>query len=337
MRDFGVVVIGRNEGLRLRACFEVLVKFDCPIVYVDSASTDESVALAKSLDVDAVELDMSLAFSAARARNEGFYFLITAHPEIQFVQFLDGDCILNQEWPEAAVRFLFANPDYAVVCGRRRERFLDQSIYNRVIDLEWNTPVGEARSCGGDSMIRISAFREVGGYDPKCVAGEEPELCYRLRQSGWRIIRLDAEMTLHDSAMTRLTQWWRRSMRGGYGSIAVYARCSGDAPRPYAHQIKSCRTWVVGWPALVFICGLFGYWAGAWIGLFAGLLLAFGLLPMQVARIAWKKWKKGVPLMESLAYGYLIMISKPAEFIGQVRYFAEKIQGKSQTIIEHKN
>src|SRR3954471_23229748 len=167
MTDLGVIAIGRNEGERLRRCLASVVgRPGCLVVYVDSNSTDGSVALAREMGAEVVELDMSIPFSAARARNEGFARLMQAAPSVKLVQFIDGDCEVAAGWLDAARNAIEARPELAIVCGRRRERHPERSIYNRLADIEWNTPVGDARSCGGDSMMRVEAFQQVGGYNP---------------------------------------------------------------------------------------------------------------------------------------------------------------------------
>ena len=176
-----------------------------------------------------VELDLSRPFTAARARNAGFARLEEIDADIRFVQFIDGDCELVDGWLAKAGRVLEERPEVAVVCGRRRERFPERSIYNRLADIEWNSPLGEVKYCGGDAMVRVEAFRQVGGFNPDLIAGEEPELCVRLRQNGGVILRIDAEMTLHDMAMTRFGQWWKR--RPGCSGFA-YRRGSDDARPP---------------------------------------------------------------------------------------------------------
>ncbi|MDB5171830.1 MAG: hypothetical protein JWN51_603, partial [Phycisphaerales bacterium] len=186
MPDIGLIAIGRNEGERLRRCLASVVGRGLVVVYVDSASTDGSADLARAMGVEVVDLDMSLPFSAARARNAGFERLLRVSPDVRFVQFVDGDCEIVPGWIERAKQTLETHGDAAVVCGRRRERFPEQSLYNRVADIEWNTPVGEAKSCGGDAMMRVAAFTQAGGYDPSIVAGEEPELCQRLRARDWK-------------------------------------------------------------------------------------------------------------------------------------------------------
>ena len=340
MRDqsprLGIVAIGRNEGERLRACLSSLPISSVPVVYVDSGSSDGSVELAHGRGVDVVALDMSIPFSAARARNDGFSRLLTLAPELEYVQFLDGDCILDDQWLEKGKAFLESHPDFAVVCGRRRERFPAASIYNRLIDMEWNTPIGEARSCGGDSLVRVDAFQEVGGFDPSVVAGEEPEMCSRLRARGSRIMRIDSEMTLHDSAMYTCRQWWRRSFRSGYGGLAVYQRCIGDSPRPFSHLVRSSRIWVIGFPCFLLMTTVFGLaWNGV-VGAVVGLFIALSLLALQVLRIAWKRWRQRVPFQDSIKYAILISFSKLQEMMGQIRLLREQAHGVRATVIEHK-
>jgi glycosyltransferase involved in cell wall biosynthesis len=213
----GVVLIGRNEGDRLTQCIRSVSSLLPWVVYVDSASTDGSVFLARSAGADVVELSMDTAFTAARARNEGFARLRQLKPDLAYVQFLDGDCELSSGWIEIAVAFLDQHSDVGAVCGRRRERFPSRSLYIRLCDREWDTPIGEAKAFGGDAVIRANAFDQVGGYLASLIAGEEePELCVRLRAAAWKIWRLDSEMTLHDAAITRFNQWWLRHVRSGY-------------------------------------------------------------------------------------------------------------------------
>ena len=191
----GVVAIGRNEGERLRRCLTSVVERAGVVVYVDSGSTDDSVEMARGLGAMVVDLDRTTPFTAARARNAGLATLREAAPGLELVQFVDGDCEVAAGWLELAARQLDAEPQVAVVCGRRRERHPEASIYNRLCDIEWDTPVGYADACGGDALMRVAALAEVGGYDPDLIAGEEPDLCLRLRQRGWKVLRMDAEMT----------------------------------------------------------------------------------------------------------------------------------------------
>src|SRR5262249_41651645 len=154
-----------------------------------------------------VQLDAALPFTAARARNEGFAAAKQRWPSLRYIQFIDGDCELVPGWITTARAFIEQERNVAVVCGRRRELYPQRSTYNKLSDIEWNTPIGETLACGGDSLMRVDAFKQVAGLRPELIAGEEPDLCRRLRGVGWKVWRIDAEMTRHDAAMTEFRQW----------------------------------------------------------------------------------------------------------------------------------
>ena len=314
----GAVAIGRNEGARLRRCLASLQGRAARIVYVDSGSTDNSPEVAAAAGAQIVALDLARPFTAARARNEGFERLMGLGTP-QYVQFIDGDCELQPGWLEAAVAFLDSRPDVAAVCGRRRERHPEQSVYNRLIDREWDTPVGEAAACGGDVLIRAEAFRAAGGFDPRLIAGEEPELCVRLRTAGWRIWRLDAEMTLHDAAITRFGQWWRRARRAGH-AYAEGAAMHGAAPeRHRVAQTRRALIWGLALPVAVLVL--------APLAPPLALLLALAW-PVQVARLA----RRNGDLSEAL----FLTVGKMPEAIGVLDYHLGRLLGRRRGLIEYK-
>ena len=320
----GVVVIGRNEGERLARCLASLVGNADQVVYVDSGSTDGSVQLAQGLRVEIVALDMTRPFTAARARNEGFQCLQRLLPQITYVQFVDGDCEVVSDWIPTARTVLDQHSASAVVCGRRRERFPQHSIYNLLCDLEWDTPVGEAKACGGDALMRADAFAAVTGFREDLIAGEEPELCVRLRAAGWKIWRLDAEMTLHDAAMTRFGQWWQRTLRAGH-AFAEGAFLHGAPPeRHWQQESRRAWLWGLGIPMAVFIaCVLLGL---------PGLLLLL-IYPLQVVRLA----RRGLRApRENWLQALFLVLGKFPEMLGQVKFLSSRIGARKTTLIEYK-
>ena len=324
-QPIGVVVIGRNEGERLIRCLRSVVGYVDTIVYVDSGSTDNSVEDASELGVEVVALDLEIPFTAARARNEGFFHLIKVSPHLKFVQFVDGDCEIVPDWLGTAATFLENNQTIAVACGRRRERFPENSIYNLMCDIEWNTPIGEAKACGGDALMRVDAFKAVGGYRNQLIAGEEPEMCVRLRGQGWKVWRIDAEMTLHDAAMTKFRQWWRRSMRSGY-AFAEGASLHGNLPE--RHWVKeSRRAWV--WGLLIPVFGLLL----ASISCIYILMIPMAYL-LQVLRIAVRN--KHLKSTHPWTIAFFMVLGKFPEMVGQVKFLYQKIIGKSGKLIEYK-
>jgi GT2 family glycosyltransferase len=323
----GVVAIGRNEGERLRTCLASVMNGARSVVYVDSGSTDDSVAWARSQGAEVVELDLATPFTAARARNAGLERLVVVAPELVYVQFADGDCELIRGWIERAERELESDPKLAVVCGRRRERHPEASIYNRLCDMEWNTPIGPAKSCGGDALMRVSALREVGGFDPGLIAGEEPELCVRLRQRGWGILRVEAEMTLHDAAMTRFGQWWKRNVRAGHAA-AEGASMHGKPPE--RHLVRETRSnWF--WGALVPILALGPAWPSrGWSGL---VLCGYGILSWRIRRSVKKR---GFSNRDARAYAMFATLGKAPQMLGQLKFVMSRMFGKRSRLIEYK-
>ncbi len=319
MTRIGAVIIGRNEGARLVRCIETVQEAVAgPVVYVDSGSDDGSVDAAQNLGAEVVPLDLSVGFTAARARNAGLDHLLDRPDAPDLVQFIDGDCELQAGWVPQALAFLAQHPDVAVVCGRRRERFPEASLYNRLTDAEWDTPIGQARACGGDAVMRTAALRQVGGYNATLIAGEEPELCVRLRQAGWQVWRLDCEMTLHDAAMTRFGQWWRRTRRAGH-AFAEGAALHGAPPE--RHNVAPTRRaliWGIGLPVAVLLGLMITPWA----------VLLVALWPLKLLRLI----RRG---MDPVRAGFLTLGNVP-EALGVLEYGWKRLRGQKSALIEYK-
>ncbi|MEM7669151.1 MAG: glycosyltransferase family A protein [Pseudomonadota bacterium] len=315
------ILIGRNEGQRLVRCLASVAEIG-RVIYVDSGSTDGSVAAAEAAGAEVVSLDMNQPFTAARARNAGLARIDGSG--VEFIQFIDGDCELDPGWIGTARAFLRAKPGVAVACGRRRERFPEASVYNRLTDLEWDTPVGQARSCGGDALMRADAVMAVGGYRDDLIAGEEPEMCVRLRAAGWKVWRLDAEMTRHDAAMTRFSQWWNRMRRGGH-AFAEGAALHGAPPE--RHGVAGTRRAVIWGLALPCLALLPAALVSPWALL---LLLAY---PAQIVRMALRDRALGGFAWVRAAF---TILGKLPEMLGVMEFARGRLIRRRSGLIEYK-
>lgn len=322
MPRVAAVVIGRNEGARLLACLNALQGQVGRLIYVDSGSTDGSPAMAPGLGAEVIALDMRIAFTAARARNAGIAALADTPPD--HVQFVDGDCILDPGWIATGSAFLERRREVAAVCGRRRERHPERSVYNRLCDAEWDTPVGEALACGGDALMRYGALCEVGGYNPDLIAGEEPDLCQRLRRKGWKIWRLDAEMTLHDAEITRFAQWWHRTRRAGH-AYAEGAALHGDGPD--AHWVAETRRALLWGLAIPLAAGAAELALGP-----VGLAL-LGVYPAQVLRLARRR---GLANRFAWEWAFFTTLGKIPEALGVLTYHWNRARARGPRLIEYK-
>jgi GT2 family glycosyltransferase len=329
----GAVAIGRNEGDRLKACLNSLVPLCERVVYVDSGSSDDSVAFARSLGVIVVELDTATPFTAARARNAGFQALLAGDGlagdglagddldggGLDLVQFVDGDCKVQPGWLEAGAAALAANPDLGLVTGWRSEIHPLASVYNQMCQVEWRRPAGPITACGGDMMVRIKGFRQIGGFDPTVIAAEDDEFCLRLAQAGWKLERLPVEMTLHDAAMTRFGQWWRRALRAGHG----FAQLGRMHPPHFLRE--RMRVWAYGLVLpLLFVLGLL---TSGWISLAVLALYALSW---------WKTWRglSGQPMAAKQAA--LLTLAKIPNLLGMLTYHQRRRKGEDMRIIEYK-
>ena len=328
MNATGCVVVGRNEAPRLRRCLDSVLRECRTVVYVDSASTDESVSLARKLGVDVVTLDGRERLSAARARNAGFYRLLERAPELRYVQFVDGDSELHAGWLEAAQKTLENAPHVAAVSGRLRERNRGESLYNRLCDLEWATPVGDVAWTGGIVMLRALAFREVGGFDGTLIAGEEPDLCARLRDQGWRLLSLDVEMALHDAAMTRFSQWWRRNVRAGYAYAEAKGRRPDNPAMDASRQVRSIALWGLALPGAAFALAL--------PTLGTSLAVPLGGYAALAVRIYRRMRRRGLSRDDARLFAVFCALGKLPQGFGLARYEALRRLGRRSDLIEHK-
>jgi hypothetical protein len=318
------VVIGRNEGERLRRCLTSAVRESRHLLYVDSGSADGSVALAQSLGVATFALDAGTPFSAARARNEGQARLRQMQPQLLYLQFVDGDCELCAGWLTGAAEFLDTHADVAVALGRLREKRPEGSVFNRMIQFEWDLPTGETRSCGGIAMMRARAFDQVQGFRTDLIAGEEPELCVRLRRNGWRIWRLAADMAVHDLAMSRFSQWWKRELRNGHAFAEGVALHGASPERHYVREYRSALLWGLGIPlATLAAIAYFGAWGA----------LVLALYPLQVVRLALRGRRSA---RENWLYGLFLVIGRFPTTLGVLRFHIRRALGRQPRLIDYK-
>jgi GT2 family glycosyltransferase len=316
-RSLGVVVIGRDEGERLKAGIKAIPPA-LPLVYVDSASKDGSPDFTQGAGIATIILEQPPQLTAARARNAGLDHLARLHLDLQFVQMVDGDCELAGDWLDHATAALRAEPRLGAVFGELRESRPEASLYNRIAEVEWSGPPGEVASCGGIAMYRVAAFSAVGGFDPTLLAGEEPDLCLRLRRSGWTIRRLPALMGHHDADLRSFGQWWHRAARGGLAYAALDQRHGSRGDPGWRRQIASSLIWGAAIPALL---------TGSLLLLFvrasSGLLLLATvsvLIAVQIFRIRRKIYPSW-PSVDGVLASSLMMLAKVAQTKGIWRYW----------------
>ncbi|MBB2487066.1 glycosyltransferase [Mitsuaria sp. WAJ17] len=329
--DISVVIIGRNEGERLHRCLQSVRAarwqgLTYELIYVDSASTDGSLQHARQSGAQALLLD-DPSPCAAKARNLGWQAALG-----HWILFLDGDTELDPDFAARAASCLRTEAALCAVWGHRRESNPGQSIYTRVLDLDWLYPAGRTPYFGGDVLVRHEALRQAGGFDPQLKAGEEPELCARLRAHGWLIEHIDAPMTRHDLAIRSFSAYCRRAYRSGiaYAEVAERMRQRQDplwqreARRDFLHGLLylSAPLWL-GVAALL--------WPAALMPL---LLSALLMIARSARRCAWKA--PGQPGL-CLQYAVHSHVQKVPALFGQLAWRRSHRQHRPLEAVDYKS
>jgi glycosyltransferase involved in cell wall biosynthesis len=323
-----VVIIGRNEGDRLVECLQSVFAaprdgFRLEVLYVDSASTDGSPQRASVLGANVIVVQPRRP-SAAIGRNAGW-----RAARGDYILFLDGDTLLHPGFVPQALAAM-SEPDVAIVWGHRRERFPQQSLYVRVLDLDWVYPAGESEFCGGDALMRRAVLAQTGGFDDTLIAGEEPELCRRIREQGHRILHIDAPMTTHDLAITRFSAYWRRAFRAGHAYAEVANRYRDSDDRFWLAEARGnlARGSVYLASPAVFVAALALYPQFA-LGM---CIAAAGLLTRSAHRSAWKSPDRTTRWL----YAVHSHVQQVPIMFGQLAWRMHRFRGHRRALIEYK-
>jgi glycosyltransferase involved in cell wall biosynthesis len=314
----GVVVIGRNEGERLARAVAAALEQAETVVYVDSNSDDGSRERAAALGASVVHLTAG-PYTPSRGRQEGFEALRRLRPDLPYVQFIDGDCLLAPGWVATARAHLDAHPDVVAVFGRRREERVAESLYSRLMDVDWDHPPGEAPNFGGDALVRCDAVEAAGGWSAATINAEDIDLSFRVRAAtGGRVVRLADEMTRHDVRMSRFAQYWRRAVRAGYGYAEVGWRYRHGPGRMLLKRMASSVLYAVVLPALAVVGGLLWWPLAALVGL---------VYLRTLARLYARARARGADAGTAAAYAGLNLVCKAASTWGALLYLRDRLSG----------
>jgi glycosyltransferase involved in cell wall biosynthesis len=322
-----IVIIGRNEGDRLLRCIDSVHAADYPqekmeLIYVDSNSSDGSPERAKAAGASILRVHPERP-TAAIGRNAGWKAATG-----EYILFLDGDTLLDRNFIATALAQIETDKKTAVVWGHRREIHPQQSIYTRVLDLDWIYLAGKTKFCGGDALIRRRALEQVNGFDETLIAGEEPEMCRRMRQLNYEILHIDAPMTLHDLAIKNFTAYWRRAYRSGHAYAEISERFKASEDPLWKADARHNR--IHG--SLIFLSPLFLTIALLYPALgLVGIIGASSFILRNMHRNQWKTPSSWTRFLYALHSEFQ---HAPA-LAGQLRFFYARWRGQQQGLIEY--
>lgn len=327
MERTGIVIIGRNEAHHLEWSLRSVLHEGLPCVYADCLSRDASLPIARKLKIPVVMVSGEM-LTAAKARNTGFNCLTAQFPSLEYIQFLDGDCQLKANWIATAVKILDENPRLAAISGILEERYPHAGLFHRLAAIEWHLAFQAPHRCGGVTLFRASALRDADGFNDVIRAGEEPELCHRLRQRGWEFKKVELPMATHDLGHASWRTWCRRQMRNGGGALQVY-RLHAHEPQPLLRSyLFSIALWTLAGPLTALIATVA---AGLAVGFAAGLIV----LMAACLGYVWQAWRIRAYVRRhgignsALVYSCMALAGKFPELLGVLFYtFEERFKGK---------
>ena len=230
-----VIIIGKNEeqfiARSIASVIEASKNMDTQIIYVDSASTDNSIEEAKRFPIGILQLRPDWHLSVAAGRYTG-----TLHARGEYIFFLDGDAETEPEWFDEAIAFMDENLDYGAVAGVLEEVYMSLDGTEivggnkNVRGQDLNKHMLGVKSLGGLALFRHSVIKEVGTVNPHLPTAEDHELCLRIRNANYKLARLNYPMAIKYTekrqSVHEVTRRCRTKMYD-YGTVMRYSSLYG--------------------------------------------------------------------------------------------------------------
>ena len=214
-----VIILNWNGAQMLKKYLPSVVAHtpDAKIIVADNGSTDDSLAvLANEFpSVRTIVLDRNYGFA------EGYNRAID-QIDSEYVVLLNSDVEVTQNWLSPLLAYLNAHPDVAAVqpkirSDRQRAFFEHAGAAGGFINRlgypycrgrvlwkveedhgQYDTPVEVDWTSGACMCVRTKIYKECGGLDAAFFAHmEEIDLCWRIRNRGWRLACIPQSMVYH--------------------------------------------------------------------------------------------------------------------------------------------
>ncbi len=235
-------------GKTLDGCLSQVYPGEIEIVVVDDGSTDATEAVAARY-ARVVYLRQENG-GPARARNSGWK---ASTGEIIF--FTDSDCVPNPNWVAQMVS-RYTDTAVGAVGGSydilNPHSLLSRLIHEEIVQRHLRMPAEVSFLGSYNVSFRRTALEAAGGFEEsyRMASAEDNDLCYRLRQAGWRLL-FDRENRVGHFHPTRVWSYYRRQMWHGYWRMKLYRwhpkMAAGDQ---YSSPLDFLQ------PPLALLCGL---------------------------------------------------------------------------------
>lgn len=212
-----IIVAVYNRAHEIGPCLESLTGLDYPatkreIIVVDDGSTDETPAIAARFDVKLIVGEKNRGQSAAR--NVG---VTAAGGDI--VAFTDSDCIADPGWLRDLVPYFEDSRN--VLVGGYVASYFTQSRLDRYEEVKSPLCMGERTVVGYGAasdfyvptcnlLVKKEAYVRVGGLNEGQRVGEDVDLCWKLKEAGFRLVYVPKGRVRHKHRNRFLQTFSRR-------------------------------------------------------------------------------------------------------------------------------
>ena len=230
MVDLSFVIIGKNAAWsidRLLASITTLrpSQLLTDLVYVDSASTDNTIDIVERYDATILRLEAGQPLCASAGRWVG-----CRHSTGKYVLFVDSDMELQLGFIDKALIALENDATIAAVTGSLIDINVNAKPHEVPPTTDYPAADGsrltDVKYAGNAAIFRRSVLEQVGSWNPYIISDEEPELCLRIRHAGYRVVRLNTcacrHYTIPKGTMTWLVRRRRVRLFVGYGQTLRY-------------------------------------------------------------------------------------------------------------------
>lgn len=216
-----IIIPTLNEEKYIGKCLEALTRVDSPnieyeIIVVDNGSIDNTVEIAKSFNAKVlIKKDAHIA----ELRNMG-----AMNSKGNILAFVDADCIVSQQWLQNAINCLEDTKSAVVGCVYKIPA---NSLWvGKVSDI-----ISQKRRSGyvnylpaGNIIVKKDCFFEVNGFDESLETNEDYDLCYRLREKGYKIFSDPSIESVHLGTPNTISHLFKRELWHGTSTFKVFIK-----------------------------------------------------------------------------------------------------------------
>ena len=264
-----IVIPVYNRAHEISACLESLFALDYPpskreIIVIDDASTDQTRDVVRQWEVKLISLERNMGQSAARNRG-------VAAASGVIIACVDSDCTAEPSWLRDLVPYFQDSRN--VLVGGYVDSFYRQTRLDRYEEAASPLNMGEEIAVGKGSesdfyvptcnvLVKRDAYLQVGGLDETLRVGEDVDLCWRLKEAGFRLLYVPKGRVKHKHRNRFLATFARR-FDYGTSEPVLYAAHS-DIMKRFPLQYSSTALlltcvagllmqWIIAAPVACFI------------------------------------------------------------------------------------